>query len=80
MPRPVNPRTAGSSVTAAVITARTAAMAPKASPYTNEAPSSVMPSSEITTVHPANTTARPEMANADATADRGAMPACRRCR
>ena len=64
MARPAKPNMAGSSVREPASTRSTAAIVPTASPYTNDTPRSIMPRSEITTVQPANRTARPEVSMA----------------
>ncbi len=61
----------------AVITNSTAAMAPKARPYTKGWPMSSMPSSEMTTVVPANSTARPDVSRARTAAPLGSRPSAR---
>ena len=62
MLRPANPSSAGSSVSAASITASTVTTAEKATPGTYGWFIVSMPSSEMTTVIPANTTDRPAVA------------------
>ena len=54
-----NPISAGSSVTEATIVAATVSVALTASPVTKGSPTRTMPSSEITTIVPANMTERP---------------------
>ena len=73
---PTNPSTAGSSVTAAAITNSTASDAPTARPRMNDTPITKSPSSEITTVPPANSTARPLVSIAWTTARCGSTPSC----
>ena len=68
---PTKPSTAGSSVTAAAITSSTASAAPIESPRMNERPIRNRPNNEITTVPPANSTARPLVSIACTTACSG---------
>ena len=72
MLRPAKPSSAGSSVSAASMTASTVTTAEKATPGTYGWFIVSMPSSEMTTVMPANTTERPAVAIATATAPRRA--------
>ena len=65
---PAKPSSAGSRVTAASTATATASDDPRANPLRNDRPMSNMPSSEMTTVHPANTTARPAVLIASTTA------------
>ena len=62
MLRPVNPSSAGSSVTEAVMTSSTANDTVNANPFRDARPTSRMPSIETMTTRPANTTARPAVA------------------
>ena len=62
MLRPAKPRMAGSSVTDAAMTTSTASTTVKANPFMAGCPISRMPSIEMTTVRPANSTARPAVA------------------
>ena len=71
---PAKPRSAGSSVRAANITASTVATAEKATPATYGWFMVSMPRSEIMTVIPANTTDRPAVPIAIDTAVRGSLP------
>ena len=73
---PANPSTAGRRVTAASITNRTASDAPTASPRMNDTPMRNRPSNEITTVPPANSTARPLVSIECTTACSGSKPSC----
>ncbi len=54
---PVKPRNAGSRVTAAIIVTSTVTDAPMATPVISRCPMAIRPSSAITTVVPANSTA-----------------------
>ena len=56
---------AGSNVNAAARTMSTAAMVPTARPFMNGSPTTNRPSNEMTTVLPANSTARPEVLKGD---------------
>ena len=72
---PAKPSNAGSNVSdAATVTATTDA-APTARPVTNVTPMTSMPSSEITTVNPANRTDRPAVSMAIVTDSRTVWPA-----
>ena len=72
---PANPSSAGSSVSdAATVTATTAA-ALMARPWMKATPITSMPSSEITTVNPANRTDRPAVSMATCTDSRTVCPA-----
>ena len=62
---------AGSSVSEASITSSTPIEAEIATPYRKLTPSSIIPSSAITTVQPANSTARPAVSIACTTDSRG---------
>ena len=62
MLRPVNPSSAGSSVTEATMTSSTASDTVNANPFRDARPTSRMPSIETITTRPANTTARPAVA------------------
>jgi hypothetical protein len=77
MLRPAKPRTAGSSVTDAHMMTRTTRTAENARPGVNGWFISSMPSSEMTTVMPANITARPAVAIEVSTARRGSWPSAR---
>ena len=79
MLRPVNPSSAGSSVSAASITASTVTTAENATPGTYGWFIVSMPSSEMTTVIPANTTDRPAVAIAIAHRAAGLAPRAARC-
>ena len=68
------PSSAGSRVTELIIVSSTVAAAPRPRPETIRMPMSSMPSSEITTVIPANTTARPAVPAAASIAARGGRP------
>ena len=68
MARPENPSMAGSRVVAASMTRTTAEMAPTARPRMNGSCRMNRPSRERITVVPANTTARPDVANETAAA------------
>ena len=72
-----NPRNAGSSVTDAIIVINTVMAAPVARPLMNARPMMYMPSSEMTTVNPANTTARPAVSRAVTVASSGDWPVLR---
>ena len=61
---PAKPSSAGSSVTDATIVTATTEAAPMANPVTKLTPMINMPISEMTTVVPANTTARPAVSMA----------------
>ncbi len=74
MLRPANPSSAGSRVSAANITASTVTTAEKATPGTYGWFIVSMPSKEMTTVIPANTTDRPAVAIATDTAPLGVAP------
>ena len=76
MARPAKPRIAGRRVTAASITSSTASAAPVAMPRMKGMPMKNMPSREITTVQPANSTARPAVVSEVTTACRGSSPSC----
>jgi hypothetical protein len=78
--RPANPRSAGSSVTAAITATTTMIAEAVAIMPTNVMPEIQSPRSAIATVVPANTTACPAVAVANPTACRGSIPACRFCR
>ena len=78
--RPAKPNMAGSKVSAAAITRTTAAMALTARPCMNGRLSRNSPHSEMTTVMPANSTARPDVPSETATASRGSRPSDRPCR
>ena len=80
MARPAKPSMAGSNVKAAAITSTTAAIVPTASPWRNGSCRRKRPSKEMTTVVPANSTARPDVASAVATAWRGSRPSNSPCR
>ena len=72
---PAKPRSAGSSVIDATTVTATVSEAVMPRPPTNPMPMSSMPSSEITTVTPANTTERPAVSMAIATDSRPSWPA-----
>jgi len=57
--RPVKPRNAGSRVTAAIIVTSTVTDVAMATPVISRCPMTTRPSNAITTVVPANSTARP---------------------
>ena len=78
MRRPATPRRAGSSVTAAITATRTAVDVPSARPWRKLSRISSRPSSEIITVPPANTTARPAVPMASTVAAWGSRPRRRR--
>ena len=65
---PTKPSSAGSSVTEAIIVKSTVIDAPTAMPFMKLTPMINMPRSEITTVVPANNTARPAVSTASAVA------------
>lgn len=69
------PSSAGNNVSAAVTTTRTPVTVTAAVPYRYDIPIEHRPSREITTVPPANNTARPDVASASATASCGCLPA-----
>ncbi len=69
--RPANPRSAGSRVIEASITTATVTDVPTASPLTKSTPIRNRPRIEMTTVQPANTTARPAVSIARTTARSG---------
>ncbi len=71
MLRPTNPSEAGSNVTAASTATITAEEVPSANPFKNDSPISSIPSNEIITVTPANTTARPAVSIASIVAANG---------
>ena len=77
MVRPANPRMAGSSVMDANMMMATVTDVPTAIPFTKSTPIRNRPSSEITTVVPANTTARPAVSMARTTACWGSKPSLR---
>ena len=74
MPVPTKPRTAGNSVIEASIVTTTASEAPMARPRTKLMPIANMPSSETTTMQPANTTALPDVTIERTTARSAGMP------
>ena len=74
MARPAKPSMAGRRVMAASMTSTTAAMAPMARPRMNGSWRMNKPHSERITVLPANTTARPDVANEIATAAGDLVP------
>ena len=74
--RPTKPSTAGNSVIAAAMTNKTASDAPTANPRMNDTPMRKRPSSEMTTVPPANSTARPLVSIECTTASSGSAPSC----
>ena len=76
MRRPTSPSIAGSSVTAATTATSTAVEVPRAKPCRKLRPISSSPSSEIMTVQPANTTARPAVPIASMVAAWGSRPRC----
>ncbi len=71
------PSSAGSRVTEAIIVTSTVTAAPVARPLMNDRPMMNMPSSEITTVTPANMTARPAVSSATTVDCSGSRPAFR---
>ena len=77
MLRPAKPRMAGSRVTDAAITTSTASTTVNANPFMAGWPISRMPSMEMTTVRPANSTARPAVAIAVCVAPRASWPSAR---
>jgi hypothetical protein len=72
---PTQPRRAGSSVSVARTISSTPTAEPTAMPVTKLRPMSVRPSSEMTTVMPANTTARPLVSIDSVTASSTDAPA-----
>ncbi len=74
MARPQNPSSAGSRVSAEAITSTTPAMADTARPCMNGRFIRNRPHSEMITVHPANSTERPEVACDTVAASRGSRP------
>ena len=74
---PAKPRRAGSSVSEATAVTATTVAAAAASPVTNARPMRTMPSSEMTTVVPANATARPAVSRATTVASSIEAPLCR---
>ncbi len=75
--RCAKPSSAGSNVTEAIIVMSTVIAAPVARPLMNDRPMMNMPSSEITTVKPAKTTARPAVSSATTVDCSGSSPAFR---
>ena len=73
---PANPSRAGSKVSEAATVMATTRAAPSARPDTKVMPISSMPSSEMTTVVPANSTERPAVSCAIATDSRTVWPPC----
>ena len=73
--RCAKPSSAGSSVTEAIIVTSTVTAAPVARPLMKPRPMMNMPSSEMTTVNPANTTARPAVSSATTVDCSGPSPA-----
>ncbi len=80
MARPAKPSMAGKRVRAPAITSSTATMVPTAKPWRKGSWSTKSPTSEMTTVVPANRTARPDVASETMTAWRGSRPSNRPCR
>ncbi len=74
---PTKPSTAGSNVTEASMTTRTAHTAPTARPRRKPRFITKRPSNEMITVEPAKITARPDVVIAVITAARGSSPAWR---
>ncbi len=68
------PSSAGSSVTEAIIVTSTVSDAPMPRPCTNDSPMSSRPSSEMTTVVPAKSTARPAVSMATPVASADVRP------
>ena len=77
MLRPTKPSSAGSSVTDASIVVSTPIAMPMATPRMIDVFISSRPSTEITTVVPANSTARPAVSSACTTLRSGSSPAAR---
>ena len=77
MLRPAKPRAAGSSVTEAAMTISRVSTTVKANPVIAGCPISSRPSIEMTTVMPANSTARPAVVIAVWVARRGSCPSAR---
>ena len=78
---PTAPNSAGSSVSAAITVNATTTAAATATPYRKLTPSANIPSIAITTIIPANSTARPEVSIASTTASSRLTPrrvACRK--
>ena len=73
---PAKPSSAGSSVSDAATVMATTRAAPRASPFTKVTRTSSRPTSEMTTVVPANRTERPAVSMAMATDSRTVCPAC----
>ena len=71
------PSSAGRRVSDATIVTATTVAALTASPVTKLMPMMIMPSSEMTTVVPANSTARPAVSMASTVASRTSIPLCR---
>ena len=71
---PMKPNSAGSNVTEAIIVTSTVIAAPTPRPWKNGRPMSSRPSSEMTTVIPANSTARPAVSMARAVASDEDLP------
>ena len=74
---PANPSRAGSSVSEATMVTATTVAAPTARPVTKLICMIVRPSRAMTTVMPANTTARPAVSMAMTVARSVSCPACR---
>ena len=77
MLRPTNPRSAGSSVTDAIIVMNTPMAIAIATPRMTDCPMKSRPSTEMSTVVPAKSTARPDVSTARTTAASGSSPDCR---
>ena len=71
---PANPRRAGRRVSDATTVMSTTTAALIARPETNEIPMTIMPRKEMTTVRPANVTARPAVSIAIDVASSGVWP------
>ena len=75
--RPTKPRSAGTSVIDASMTTATVTDAPMARPITKSTPMMNRPSREMTTVVPANSTARPAVSMERTVAACGSIPSPR---
>ena len=74
---PARPSSAGRSVIELIIVTSTVTDAPTARPDSEARPISRIPSNDMTTVIPANTTERPAVSIARIVAWRGVSPLCR---
>jgi hypothetical protein len=77
---PRSPSTAGSSELAISTVVSTPSALPMPSLVMKSRPKNARPLTEMATVRPANSTARPAVEAASAAASRGGRPSCRNCR